>query len=561
MADWSTARPDWETRIKARLSLLPDGLPIDRARADRALRIFKRLRMHDVHGQPRIGDVAPQWLIDLVEAIFGTYDSGLRRQLIREFFVCVAKKNGKSSFAAGVMLTALVMHSRHGEEFLILSPTKDIADNSFIPAYNMVKLDRELLKAYKPSEFTREIVNRLDGSILAVKSADADVIGGQKATSILVDELWLFGKRAAAKNILSEATGSQAARPEGFALYLTTQSDDPPAGVFADTLNYFRSVRDGKRIDRNSLALIYEYPPDMQRAQAWRDPTTWYIPNPSIGRSVDPQWIEGQLAKEEAKGLDSLRLFCAKHFNIQVDIGLRSDGWAGAELWDRGVEKGLTLDAILERCEVVTVGADGGGLDDLFGFGVIGRERETKRWLAWARAWISPEGLQRRKANASVYEGFIADGDLTVVEKLPQDVEAAVALVKRIDEAGLLAKVGIDAIGIGSLVDALAGIGITASGEQDDRLGAIRQGIALMGSIKTVERKLADGSFRHGGSRMMAWCVGNAKVVPTPTAMRIARDESGYGKIDPLMALFNAAALMAMNPVVAPQLDVSAMIA
>jgi phage terminase large subunit-like protein len=47
---------------------------------------------------------------------------------------------------------------------------------------------------------------------------------------------------------------------------------------------------------------------------------------------------------------------------------------------------------------------------------------------------------------------------------------------------------------------------------------------------------------------MMAWCVSNARVVPTPTAMRIARDESGYGKIDPLMALFNAAALMSMNP-------------
>jgi hypothetical protein len=69
-----------------------------------------------------------------------------------------------------------------------------------------------------------------------------------------------------------------------------------------------------------------------------------------------------------------------------------------------------------------------------------------------------------------------------------------------------------------------------------------------MGAIKTVERKLADGSFKHGGQRMMAWCVGNAKVVPTPTAMRIARDEAGLGKIDPLMAAFDAASLMAMNP-------------
>jgi phage terminase large subunit-like protein len=46
----------------------------------------------------------------------------------------------------------------------------------------------------------------------------------------------------------------------------------------------------------------------------------------------------------------------------------------------------------------------------------------------------------------------------------------------------------------------------------------------------------------------MTWCAGNARIVPTPTGMRIARDDSGYGKIDPLMALFNAAALLALNP-------------
>ena len=69
-----------------------------------------------------------------------------------------------------------------------------------------------------------------------------------------------------------------------------------------------------------------------------------------------------------------------------------------------------------------------------------------------------------------------------------------------------------------------------------------------MGAIKTVERKLVDGSFKHGGQALMTWCAGNARVVPTPTGMRIARDDSGYGKIDPLMALFNAAALLALNP-------------
>ena len=210
---------------------------------------------------------------------------------------------------------------------------------------------------------------------------------------------------------------------------------------------------------------------------------------------------------------------------------------------------------MLERSEVITIGIDGGGLDDLLGIAVLGREKVTKNWLLWTHAFISPEGEERRKANSSVYENFKADGDLTRVDQLPDDLAAVVDIVHQVKETGLLAFVGVDIIGIGGIIDALDEIQVT---EQSGMLKGVRQGIALMGAIKTVERKLADGTFKHDGSRMMAWCVGNARVVPTPTAMRIARDEAGLGKIDPLMAAFNAAELMSTNPGMA--LDIAALI-
>jgi phage terminase large subunit-like protein len=46
----------------------------------------------------------------------------------------------------------------------------------------------------------------------------------------------------------------------------------------------------------------------------------------------------------------------------------------------------------------------------------------------------------------------------------------------------------------------------------------------------------------------MAWCVGNAKVEPRGNAISITKQASGTGKIDPLMATFDAVALMAMGP-------------
>jgi phage terminase large subunit-like protein len=543
---WTTARPNWVEDILAGRSMSPsfDSLP-DKERATEALKIFKSLRISDVPGRPTFEQAAEPWVFDFVAAVFGAYDPAARRQIAREIFLLIAKKNSKSTLAAGIMVTALIMHTRREEEFLILAPTKEIADNSFRPAAGMIEAQPELLRLYKVNHYHREITHRIDGSILAVKAADSKTVGGQKATCVLVDELWEFGKVAAADNILSEAVGSLVSRPEGFAIYLSTQSDQRPAGVFARKLEYHRKVRNGDREDPASLPVIYEFPPKMVEDGSWKDPKNWWIPNPNMHRTVDHAWLVSKASQTEYEGPEAYRVWAAKHLNIQVDIALQSDGWAGAKYWARGEDRTITLKTLIERCEVCCMGSDGGGLDDLLGVGVIGREKGTRRWLAWCHAFISPEGIERRKQNESAYRDFMADGDLTLVEKLPDDLELLVDIAEQLKEANLLATVGVDRIGMPGIVDALAKIDVTVD---NGKLVGVAQGISLMGAYKAIERKLVDGTFKHHGGRMMAWCAGNAKIMPTPTAARIARDEAGYGKIDPLMALFDAADGMARNP-------------
>ena len=46
----------------------------------------------------------------------------------------------------------------------------------------------------------------------------------------------------------------------------------------------------------------------------------------------------------------------------------------------------------------------------------------------------------------------------------------------------------------------------------------------------------------------MVWCVGNARVVMIGNGMRITKQDSGIGKIDPVIAMFNAVALMSLAP-------------
>ena len=93
---WQTSVADWEDRIMKGESLLPD-LPLYDAVAEKALRIFKRLRVPDIIGQPTYGEVCEDWVFDLVRCVFGSYNPETKARALREFFLLVPKKNGKSS--------------------------------------------------------------------------------------------------------------------------------------------------------------------------------------------------------------------------------------------------------------------------------------------------------------------------------------------------------------------------------------------------------------------------------------------------------------------------------
>ncbi|CAI2496852.1 Phage terminase-like protein, large subunit [Serratia ficaria] len=540
MAEWTTACLDWEKRLVDRTSIIPP--PIFADQAEHALSIFKELRVSDLPGKPTFGECSEQWVFDFVKAIFGGYEAETGRQLIREYGLLISKKNTKSTIAAGIMLTALILCWREDEEHLILAPTKEVADNSFKPAAGMIRADEELSDMFQIQDHIRTITHRVSRNTLKVVAADTDTVSGKKSGRILVDELWLFGKRQNAEAMFMEALGGQVSRNEGWVIFLTTQSDEPPAGVFKERLDYWRDVRDGKIKDQKTLGILYEFPERMVENKDYLLPENFYITNPNIGRSVSAEWIEDQLRKNQTKTDGTLQQFLAKHLNIEIGLNLRTDRWAGVDVWEQQARL-VTLDDIIMRSEVVTVGIDGGGLDDLLGFAVIGRDKETREWLCWCHAWAHKIVFERRKSEASRLHDLKKAGDLTIVEFIGQDTDELAAIVARIYEAGLLDKVGVDPSGVGSILDALTVEEIPA----DDVVG-ISQGWRLGGAIKTTERKLAEGVLIHGGQPLMTWCVSNARVEPKGNAILITKQASGKGKIDPLMAMFNAVSLMALNP-------------
>lgn len=537
----TTACTDWAARLLAGRSIIP--APIYQGEADRALEIFKGLRVVDVPGKPTFGECAAPWVFDFVAVVFGGCDPETGKQAIREYGLLVSKKNTKSTLAAGIMLTALILCWREDEELLILAPTIEVAQASFKPAASMVRADPELSDMFHIQEHIRTISNRVTRNSLKVVAAEADTVSGKKAGRILVDELWLFGKQAKAEAMFMEATGGQVSREEGWTIYLTTQSDEPPAGVFKDKLNYWRDVRDGKINDPKTLGVLYEFPPEMIESKAYLRPENFRITNPNIGLSVSQEWLEDNLKKNQAKTDGAFQQFLAKHLNVEIGLNLRTDRWAGADRWQAAADKTITLDSLFERCEVVCIGIDGGGLDDLLGFAVAGRERDTGKWLLWTRAWAHQSVFERRKSEASRLRDFELDGDLIVVEHVGQDAEQVAEICRAAYDSGLLDRIGCDQAGIGAIAQQI----VDADVPQELLIG-ISQGWKLHGAIQTTERKLAEGVLWHAGQPLMDWCVGNARVEPKGNAIMITKQIAGRGKIDPLMASFNAITLISLNP-------------
>lgn len=570
MSIWSTATPDWQARLLAGRSLVPD-LPLFRPEAERALRIFKRLRMPDVIGCPTMAEACGPWFFPVVEALFGSYDPTTNRRLIQEYFQLIPKKNSKSSNGGAVMLVALLVNERPLAEFLLIAPTKEIADISFKQAKGTIKVDPKLEKLFQIQDHIRKITHRLTGATLQVKAADTDVITGGKATGTLIDETHVFAKRPRAADVFVELRGALTARPDGFLFQITTQSKEAPSGVFKAELDMARKVRDGL-IDFPLLPILYELPHELTEKGGWKNKELWPLVNPNMGRSVNMDFLARELVAAEEKGPQQLALFASQHFNIEIGLALLSDGWAGAEYWLGNEKAGLsnvdatlTLEALLQRSEVVVVGIDGGGLDDLLGLAVMGREAVTGKLLLWTHAWAHEIVKSRRKEIAPKLEDLAQLKQLTFVDVPGEDVQAVAEIVFDIERRGLLAEkdaVGVDSFGVADIVKALTGTddGLEAIEDEaadsdddvrfidKDRIVGVPQGWQLNGAIKTAERNLAGGTLIHDGSQLMTWVVGNARVEPKGSAITITKQVSGSAKIDPLIAVFNALVLIGRNP-------------
>ncbi len=556
---------DWWDRLKTGRPPIAD-LPVNRATAGRAVAIFDSLRLPDVPGQPTMAEGAGDWLREIVATTFGVLNPDGTRA-IHELFVLVPKKNSKTTSAAALALTFLLLNTRPNADLLIVAPTQKIAETAFLQAKGMIEADppdedsgrRYLADRFHVQDHKSTIKDMVTGARLMIRTFDAKVLTGVKPIFVLVDETHELGKIAYAADVFRQIRGGLAPFPEALLVQITTQSDREPAGVFKTELAYARGVRDGRVTEGvQLLPVLYEFPAELQADEdkPWLNPALWHLVTPNLGRSIQLDALVKLYHRAQEDGPEEVQGWATQHLNVEVGVALHGDRWPGAVFWAQRADADVTsLEALVAACDVITIGGDWGGADDLAALAFIGRLRTSRHWRIWGRAWARPIVLERRKGIAAHLRGFEKDGDLRIVADPHQVAAEAAELCALVRDAGRLPEkdgIGLDVAGIALLVDELEARGMGAP-----LVVGVSQDWRLQAASQTLATRLEAGTCRHAGQPVLSWAVGNAKQELRGSTYRITKAASGAGKIDPLAAALNAAQLMLRNPVASAGLVLS----
>jgi phage terminase large subunit-like protein len=506
----------------------------------------------DVKGNPPLSEACGQWFRDVLVVFLASEDPDTKERLVWELLCLVPKKSSKSTYSAALAITALYMEETPNGQMLLIGPSQNISARCFDQAQAMIRLDPDLDAIFHITDNTKSIKRRKTGTELQVKTFDTGIITGEIPILTIIDELHELGKKPKAQKVMQQIRGGGITMTGGQVLFITTQSDERPTGIWRAELNKARKIRDGEGGKAPiMLPVLYEFPLEQQKDEAfWRNKRNWSLVLPNLHRSISVARLEADYENNGSDSKEAEQIWVSQHLNIEIGVGLHNDRWTGADFWLDAVEHSLSLDRFLSLCEVVTGGIDPGGQDDLLAFSLVGRLAGSENWLCWSKLWADWIVLERRKQIAPTLEDFEKAGDLVMVNDLETEAYAEIAeICKRVRELGLFPKgkkVGIDGAGGGAnlAVDALERAGFDAAADLD----AVSQGFKLNNIAGTVAVKLKSKSFRHAGQDIMAWCVENTRVYQRGNAQYPSKEESGAGKIDGLMSALNASELMSWHP-------------
>lgn len=484
------------------------GLHFDEEAAGDILGFFDFLRHSkgEWAGQPFI--LAP-WEQAFLWVLFGwKKKSGLRR--FRTAYLEIARKNGKSTMAAGVALYLLDGDQEGGAEVYSAATKRDQAKIVHSEAARMVRSSPPLRSFITVHRDNIHVVDT--NSKFEPLSSDFNSLDGLNIHGAIVDEVHAHKTRDL-WDVLDTATG---ARRQPLIFGITT------AGVSRHSIcrelhDYTEKILDGSLKDDSFCGVVYT----LDDGDDWMDESVWIKANPNLGESVklDDLRDKARKAKETPAALNS---FLRLHMNVWTQAETR---WLDPDMW--AACNGRTDIEIL-RNEPCYAGLDLSSTTDISA--LVLKFPRTGDVLSWF--WIPEDEMEKRERRDRVpFSSWVRMG---FVEATPGNVIDYEYIKERIRAVAKEFR-GLKEIGYDPWNATQIGIQLE---EEGFAVVPVRQGYqTLSPAAKELEREYLSGELKHGGNPVLKWMASNV-VLSVDPAENIKPDKSRSSeRIDGIVAL------------------------
>lgn len=484
--------------------------------AQLALDFFPELLQHvkgALAGQPF---VLNPWEAPIVANIFGwKRPDGTRR--FREVYITVARKNNKTTFAAGLLLLVLFCDGEPGAECYSTAGEKEQAALIYDIASQMIRKEPELLARCRIFRSPRSIVLAQSASYYQPISAVANTKHGFNTHLVINDELHVQKNRELV-DVLETSVGS---RRQPLIIHTTTAGWDTNT-VCWEKYTYASQVRDGVVKEPAFLPVIYEAPKDAD----WTKVATWRLANPNYGRSARKDYLRAAFNK--ARQLPAYEnTFRRLHLNQWTE---QADRWISLEKWDAC--RGFVDLASLEG-KPCWAGLDLSSTTDLTAL-VLLFPLDDGRLFVHPHFFCPQEGAHLREIRDRVpYLTWGRVGHINLTPGVVVDYERVMATFRTAAESFDVRAVPLDRWNATHIITLLDN-----EGHSPVPFG---QGFASMSApCKELEKLVLSGGIVHNGHPVLRWNVNNA-AVDTDAAENLKPSKKRSGdRIDGLVALIMA---------------------
>ena len=303
---------------------LMDGFDYNNDLAARAVSFFPNVLKH-VKGARFTQRNDPfrlqEWQEIILMLLFGVVDpeTGLRR--FRTAYIEIPRKNGKTTFAAGIATYGLFADGEGGAECYCAASTRDQASLLFDIVAGMVAKSEMLSKESKTKHSVKRIVYK--DSYLRAVSSDAHSLHGLNSHIVVADEVhaWTQGGH----ELWDVLYTGCASRAQPLMIGITTAGFDQTSKCY-ELHEYAKSVRDGKIDDPSFLPVVYGAEPQ----DDWKSEDVWRKANPNVGVSLPIEYLK-QRCDQAIVNQSFQNAFRRLHLNQWTS---QRNRWINMDAWD-----------------------------------------------------------------------------------------------------------------------------------------------------------------------------------------------------------------------------------